>query len=426
MRPFEHPIPSRPRTIRRAHRGPELALTVLGAAVLLAAREAGRADAPAIEAAPADVASVSQLVINEIDYDQPGADDEEFVEIYNDGADSVSLDDVQILGVNGDGTVYRREALPAVTVDAGEFFVVGSSTVYNVDHIVSGTSWIQNGAPDAIALVWNPTTDPDNDQIIDTVSYEGAVPGGPAWGGTWTEGTVGAPADDGGDDFLGLARHPDGEDTDDNDVDFAARCTTPGTANVTTDTSCPDPAAGTATPTATSTPTETPTSTPLPSATATPGGPTPTPVTPTATSTPTTAPSATPTTGPSPTPTDLPDVGTLAVELEAFTARRLGGQIRISWRTSSETDHAAFQIMRANAGAFWTSAVPIGAPQRAQGDVFAGASYTALDTHAPGSALDYWLVDLDRWGRATWHGPVRVGPATHIARPTDPRAPSAR
>ena len=394
---------------------PELALTVLAAAVLLAGREASRRSERAA-AAPEGTMAVAALVINEVDYDQPGADTEEFVEIYNDGADAVDLDDVFVLGVNGDGTVYRREALPGVTLGAGDYFVVGSADVHNLDHDVGATSWIQNGAPDAVALVWNPTTNPDNDQIIDTVSYEGAVPGGPLWGGTWTEGSVGAPADDGGDDFIGLSRYPDGEDSDDNDADFAAYCVTPGEANTNAVGGCPDPETGGGTHTPTPGPA---TATPTPSPTA--GGPTATPTSPPATATPTAAPSATPTVGPSATPTDIPDVGELAVELARFEATREGRTVRLRWETLSETDHAGFRLLRVPAGALAprgsaTAPLPdrlpgalyVGPAFPPRGDAFEGARYEATDPRAPRAALDYWLVDLDTHGRATWHGPRRV------------------
>ena len=150
---------------------PELALTVLAAAVLLAGREAARRVEHAA-AAPEDTMAVSALVINEVDYDQPGADTEEFVEIYNGGADAVDLDDVYVLGVNGDGSVYRREALPSVTLGAGEYFVVGSADVFHLDHDVGATSWIQNGAPDAVALLVEPAAAVAVGQVVGVIVLE--------------------------------------------------------------------------------------------------------------------------------------------------------------------------------------------------------------------------------------------------------------
>ena len=411
----------------RTHRGgvrPELALTVLAAAVLLAAREA-RETQPQVAAAPDDTAAVAQLVINEVDYDQPGADTQEFVEIYNDGADAVDLADVYVLGVNGDGTVYRREELPGVTLAAGEYYVVGSQNVHNVDLDVGATSWLQNGAPDAVALVWNPTSDPDNDQLIDTVSYEGAVSGGPVWGGSWSEGATGAPADTGSDAFVGLSRYPDGDDTDDNADDFAAYCTTPGQANVNATSGCPDPQTGGGTHTPTPGP-------PTATSTPTPSGPTATPTSP---------PTATPTAGPSPTPTDIPDVGELAVELAGFEARRGGSAVHLRWTTLAETDHAGFRLLRvplAAGGALageglageggaeaqaarntlgpWPpdrrpGATYVGGAFPPRGDAFKGAHYRFSDVTSPPAAQAYWLVDVDTLGRSTWHGPWIVAAA---------------
>ncbi len=162
------------------------------------------------------------LVINEIDYDQPGSDAAEFIEIKNTGIASASLDGVAIELVNGSGgSVYRTIALPAVALPGGDYFVVcgDAATTANCDLDVSPDSnLIQNGEPDAARLVFDGT-------VLDAVSYEGEVPGA-------VEGT-GAVADAGttGEDNKGISRTPDGADSDDNSVDFAFVCITPGNAN---------------------------------------------------------------------------------------------------------------------------------------------------------------------------------------------------
>ncbi|MFN2197636.1 MAG: lamin tail domain-containing protein, partial [Anaerolineales bacterium] len=96
------------------------------------------------------------LVINEIDYDQPGTDYAEFVEIRNNGASTADLTGVSLVLVNGNGTsVYNTIDLSGYTLDAGDYFVVcGDATmVSNCDLDVSPDSnLIQNGAPDAVAL----------------------------------------------------------------------------------------------------------------------------------------------------------------------------------------------------------------------------------------------------------------------------------
>ena len=90
------------------------------------------------------------------------------------------------------------------------------------------TNLIQNGSPDAVALVVNGT-------VIDTVSYEGntAAP--------YTEGSGSGLADFASISFGGISRFPDGVDTDQNDVDLSRRCITPGEANTAQDTGCTDP-----------------------------------------------------------------------------------------------------------------------------------------------------------------------------------------
>ena len=97
------------------------------------------------------------LVINEVDYDQVGADTGDFVEIANKGTVAVSLDGVAVVLVNGgDSTEYARKTLTG-TLPAGGYLRV------DVD--------VQNGAPDGVALVdtANGTT------LLDALSYEGAI-----------------------------------------------------------------------------------------------------------------------------------------------------------------------------------------------------------------------------------------------------------
>ncbi len=168
------------------------------------------------------------LVINEVDYDQPGTDAAEFVEIRNGGAAAVSLDGVTIELVNGTGggaAVYDTIALPAVDLAAGDYFVVcaNATTVANCDlDDAPDTNFIQNGAPDAVGLRWEGT-------LIDAVSYEGDT------GTPYTEGSGVGLVDDGVGATQGISRCPDGNDTDQNNVDFALASITPGAANLCVD-----------------------------------------------------------------------------------------------------------------------------------------------------------------------------------------------
>ena len=175
------------------------------------------------------------LVINEIDYDQPGGDSAEFVELRNNGSEPVGLEGYTVRaynGANGGAAQYRSYALPNVSVAAGGYFVLCANAANTPScglDVTPDADLIQNGAPDAVALL-------QGDTVVDTVSYEGAVPG-------YTEG-AGAPEDPGtaSSSFLSISRSPSGTDTGSNASDFAVRCTTPGAANATGATGCTDPA----------------------------------------------------------------------------------------------------------------------------------------------------------------------------------------
>jgi predicted extracellular nuclease len=168
-------------------------------------------------------ALAQQLVINEVDYDQPGIDTAEWLELKNVGTGPVSLAGFSLVFVNGaNGSTYNGSpvALPSsVTLPAGGYFVVcaNAATVpgCNFDAPGAAGDWMQNGAPDAIALRLNGVDH-------DVLSYEGNTTG-------WGEGT-GAGADD-GVGFTSLSRCPDGVDTSNNGGDFSLRTGTPGAAN---------------------------------------------------------------------------------------------------------------------------------------------------------------------------------------------------
>jgi uncharacterized protein len=173
-------------------------------------------------AAPASAQSTS-LVINEVDYDQPSTDTAEFLEIKNVAANTVNLEPYAVRLVNGNGNVvYLNFDLPSVNLPSGGHYVVCGDLPAvpncNLD-IGAATDLIQNGAPDAVAIVQDET-------VIDAVSYEGLVPG-------YSEGTT-APTDTAAAAPAGpesISRVPDGCDTDDNGVDFARVASTPGAAN---------------------------------------------------------------------------------------------------------------------------------------------------------------------------------------------------
>ena len=162
------------------------------------------------------------MVINEFDYDQPGNDEAEFIELKNISTASVNLSNFVIALVDGDvPAIYETIPLPSTNLFPGDYFVVCGNPVNvpNCDLGVSpDSSFIQDGSPDAIALF-------SDGILMDTVSYEGntAAP--------YTEGSGVGLEDDGTQTDVGVSRFPDGLDTDQNNSNFSLRCLTPGHAN---------------------------------------------------------------------------------------------------------------------------------------------------------------------------------------------------
>jgi len=162
------------------------------------------------------------VVINEIDYDMPETDTEEFVELYNPTSDPIDLAGYELVFINGNGgatylTVELSGSLPAggYAVVAGQPFLdtITADLEFDAGKV---SDVIQNGAADGIGLFFGAL-------LIDGVSYEGDLIG-------ITEGSGGAGEDN--KNAGSLQRCPDGTDTGDNGADFGLFPTTPGAANV--------------------------------------------------------------------------------------------------------------------------------------------------------------------------------------------------
>lgn len=174
------------------------------------------------------------LKINEVDYDQLSLDSAEFLELYNADVNAIDLGNFSVILINGNNnTPYDTIALPSFNLNPGDFYVIcgNGGFVPNCDLVLPVyANIIQNGSPDAIAIVENGTG-----TIIDALSYEGSV------APPYVEGT-GAPLAQSDTlvttPLLGMGRFPDGMDTNDNSVDFHNACSTPGGANVNTNTNC--------------------------------------------------------------------------------------------------------------------------------------------------------------------------------------------
>ncbi len=195
---------------------------------------------PAIGVLPGDI------VINEIDYDDPGKDTRSFVELKNISQKIIDLSTMEIVGLNGGSTsdyfIYRFQSHQ---LKPGEYWVLGTTADSEnvaafVDETMTGVASLQNGPNDGVYL----RLKSDSSVIIDSVSYEGAS-AHPA--GSPDTGDAGTDSDTVAD--LSLSRVPDGRDTNDNSSDFKLQKSTPGSANA--DLTTP-------TPTGTPLPTQTP------------------------------------------------------------------------------------------------------------------------------------------------------------------------
>jgi hypothetical protein len=158
----------------------------------------------------------AKLVINEVDYDQVGADGDGFVEIANTGTAESDLAGVELVFVDGsDGSEYRRESLTGTLAPGGY-------------HVVPVDA--QNGAPDGLALVKG------TGSLVDALSYEGEITQAQIGGAavSLVEGTaLPAAVADSNAVSGSLIRNPDGRDTDDAAGDWAFTTTlTRGAANV--------------------------------------------------------------------------------------------------------------------------------------------------------------------------------------------------
>lgn len=143
------------------------------------------------------------IVINEVLYDTPGADSACFIELYGSGG-SMNLDGFTLVGVNGyNGNEYTVIDLSGCSLPGDGFFVIAQdSSVAHFD-LVSGSADLQNG-PDNVELRINDIT-------IDALGY--GTLNGWVFTGEWM------PAPDVEYDHV-LGRYPDGNDTDNNCVDF--------------------------------------------------------------------------------------------------------------------------------------------------------------------------------------------------------------
>ena len=183
-----------------------------GAGGLIAFTCAGGAPPP-----PPPPPPIGGLVINEIDYDQVGADSGGFVEIANTTSASIAMDGLALVLVNGgDGQEYARVALTG-SLAAGAYLALDIEA--------------QNGAPDGVALI-----DTASKALLDALSYEGGITAAVIDGQTYNlvEGSALDESVVDSNTVAGsLSRIPNGIDTNNAATDWAFTTTlTKGAANV--------------------------------------------------------------------------------------------------------------------------------------------------------------------------------------------------
>ena len=201
-------------------------------------------DTLAVQDDPADLPY--PVVINELDSDSPGTDTAEFVELYNNSSEPISLDGVVMVFYNGGSTAtplavsYRTIDLSGQTIPANGFLVVGNPDVPNVA-VTFPVGGLQNGA-DAVALCLaslTPVADGTPAASAPAVLVDAVVYGTDDLDATLLLAalTPGKPQVDEGafpaSEAVSIARLPNGGAPYDSTL-YVAQAPTPGTSNVPT------------------------------------------------------------------------------------------------------------------------------------------------------------------------------------------------
>jgi len=108
----------------------------------------------------------SLVTINEVDYDQPGTDFDEFIELHGPGGMGLTGWTVELVD-GASGLVYTT--IPLTSIPANGYLVIDGGTFAAAgDLFAGGSDNIQNGPADGIALC-------DNGVLVDMISYEGVT-----------------------------------------------------------------------------------------------------------------------------------------------------------------------------------------------------------------------------------------------------------
>lgn len=183
-----------------------------------------------------DGGAAAGLVINEVDYAQPGTDSREFIELFNSSAGPINLTPLAVVLVGSNDAEYSRFDL-AGTLGAGQYLSIASNTVAAPDAGLMKVLFklpsnnVRNAGPAGIAIV-----DKVGAKLVDSLSYAGEVTmasvNGIVGPFNFVEGTATTLLDPETKEGA-LVRQPNGKDTNDNAADWKFTTTlTPGTANI--------------------------------------------------------------------------------------------------------------------------------------------------------------------------------------------------
>ncbi|MFW6063287.1 MAG: ExeM/NucH family extracellular endonuclease, partial [Chloroflexota bacterium] len=120
----------------------------------------------------------SNVIINEVDSDTPGADNLEFVELYDGGDGNTSLDGLVVVFFNGAfDTSYAAFDLDGHTTNGDGYFVLGNEAVSPAPAITFNNGLLQNGQ-DAVALYsadgsdFPGGTEVTTENLVDAIVYD--------------------------------------------------------------------------------------------------------------------------------------------------------------------------------------------------------------------------------------------------------------
>ncbi len=116
----------------------------------------------------------TNVIINEVDADNPSTDTTEFVELYDGGVGNTSLTGLVVVFYNGSSDLsYASFDLDGFTTNANGYFTLGNAAAPGVD-LVFPDNTLQNGA-DAVALYAANGSDFPSNTAVTTTSLQDAI-----------------------------------------------------------------------------------------------------------------------------------------------------------------------------------------------------------------------------------------------------------